>query len=217
MEVGHTVEYVSEHRKQFFRYAAIGAAVLAVVLGIYFYTRYQRGARQEALKAALRIQDSQVTPFSGNEFVLTFPTQDEKDKAAVKAFNEIISKYDGSDEATIAHYYLGVIYADEGKPNEAQREFQIAATGSNDNFASLAKLSLSQILAATGKQADAEKVLRGLMEKPTMMVSKETAAIALARMIGPTRPDEARKLLDPLRGERGAISRAALNALGDLH
>ena len=33
-EVGHTVEYVSEHRKQVIRYGTIAAAVLVVVIGV---------------------------------------------------------------------------------------------------------------------------------------------------------------------------------------
>jgi tetratricopeptide (TPR) repeat protein len=158
LEVGHTVEYVSEHRSQFVRYGSIAAAVLAVALGIYLYTRYRHGARQDALKSALRIQDAQVNTASGNEYILTFPNQAEKDKAAVKAFNDIISRYDGSDEAAIAHYYMGVIYADQGKPNDAEREFRNVADSGNDNYASLAKLSLSQILQAIGKQADTHGV-----------------------------------------------------------
>ena len=42
------------------------------------------------------------------------------------------------------------------------------------------------------------------------------AQIALARWIGQDDPDEARKLLEPLRTEHSAVSRAALTALGEL-
>jgi hypothetical protein len=67
-----------------------------------------------------------------------------------------------------------------------------------------------------GRQADAEKLLRALYDKPTTFVSKEQAAIALARAISTTKPAEARKLLEPLRTERPAISQAAITLLSQL-
>ena len=42
------------------------------------------------------------------------------------------------------------------------------------------------------------------------------AAIALARAISLTKPAEARKLLDPLRSERPAISQAAITLIAKL-
>ncbi len=54
------------------------------------------------------------------------------------------------------------------------------------------------------------------MSHPSVTVSKEEATIQLALLIGKTKQDEARKLLEPLRTGRTAISRAAVQALGDL-
>ncbi len=217
MEVGHTVEYVSEHRKQFVRYGSVALAVVVVVLGVSLYTRHQRAARQELLKAALRIQEANVGPPSGNEYLLTYPTQEERAKSASKAFSEVATKYPGSDEGTIAHYYLGVIAADDGKLNDAEKEWKTVVDSGNENYASLVKLALAQAYAATGRVADAEKVLRGLMEKPTVMVSKEQATLLLGQILAPTKPAEARALIEPLRSQRSAISRAAINALADMH
>jgi hypothetical protein len=38
----------------------------------------------------------------------------------------------------------------------------------------------------------------------------------LARVLAKSRPAEARKLLEPLRTERGPVSRAAITALNDI-
>lgn len=55
------------------------------------------------------------------------------------------------------------------------------------------------------------------MEQPTLFVSREQAAIELARLLGPTKPAEARKLLEPLRTDkRSTVSRAALTQLAAL-
>ncbi|MGH9555974.1 MAG: hypothetical protein ACRD2Y_09155, partial [Terriglobales bacterium] len=70
--------------------------------------------------------------------------------------------------------------------------------------------------AGQGKIAEAEKLIRGVMANPTVMVSKEMATVELARVLVKTRPADARKLLEPLRIERTAVSKAAITTLGDL-
>jgi hypothetical protein len=64
--------------------------------------------------------------------------------------------------------------------------------------------------------AEAEKLLRSLIAKPSAFVSKEQATIALAELLASRNPAEARKLLEPLRSARPAISQAAIAALGAL-
>jgi TPR repeat protein len=106
---------------------------------------------------------------------------------------------------------------DEGKLTEAEKYFQRAADSGDKNLASMAKLSLAQVYLSAGRQADAEKLLRSVYDgKPTAFVSKEQAAIALARAISTTKPAEARKLLEPLRTERPAVSQAAITLLSQL-
>ena len=84
------------------------------------------------------------------------------------------------------------------------------------NYASMGKLSLAQVYLSTGRNADAEKLLRSLYDKPSLFVSKEQAAIALARALAVTKPAEARKLLEPLRTGRPAISQVAITLLSQL-
>jgi hypothetical protein len=60
------------------------------------------------------------------------------------------------------------------------------------------------------------KLLRSLIDDPTVFVSKDQAALTLAKLIGPTKPAEARNLLDPLRAKPGAVGQAAMQAYGDL-
>jgi len=83
-------------------------------------------------------------------------------------------------------------------------------------YASLSKLSLAQIDFADGKDGQGEAVLRGLISHPTIFVSKEQATIMLARFLGPKKPAEARKLLDPLRNAPGTVGQVALQVYGEL-
>jgi hypothetical protein len=147
---------------------------------------------------------------------LSFPTQEAKDAEALRVFTDVRSKYSGSDEGEVAQYYLGAIKADQGKLAEAEKLFLDVADKGSKDYASLAKLSLAQIYFSDGRNEQGEKVLRDLMEHPTIFVSKEQAAISLARFLAPKKPAEARKLLEPLRTQPGQVSQIALTMLGEL-
>ncbi len=215
LEVGHTVDFFEEHRTEIVRYGAAALAVAALVVLFIMYRGHEQTVRQEALAKAIAVQEAPVGQGQPGA-PITFATQDAKDKEAIKVFSELASKYSGTDEGYIAEYYLGCIAADQGKLGEADKRYSSVADGANKKYASLAKLSLGQLYFSEGKPADGEKMLRGLMDNPTVFVSKDQAAMVLARMLGPTKPAEARKLLDPLRGKPGAVSQAAIQAYGEL-
>ncbi len=216
LEVEHSVDYVSGHRGQIIKWGAIGLAAVALIVGFFWYRTYQHDARQELLSQALQMQNVQPGP-AQNEYTISFPSQTDKDQAVNKAFSEVLAKYPGSDEAMIAQFYLAAQAADKGDLTQAQKRFQDVVDNGPKDYASLAKLSLATIYQSQGKVADGEKLVRSVMDNPTTLVSKEQATIALARLVAPSNPQEARKLLEPLRAStRGAISRAALTALSDL-
>ncbi len=214
-QVGHSVEYAAEHKEQFWKWGAVALAVLLVAVGAYWYNSYAAGKRDDDLRAALRIQEANVGPAT-SEYVLSYGTQAEKETAIIKAFNDLASRFPGKREGAIAEHYLGVTYADKGNTLEAEKHFKIAAESGQKDYAAQAKLSLADLYASSGKLGEAEKLLRSLIADPTVLVSKEQATINLGRLLGPTKPAEARKLLEPLRSERGPVSRAALSALTEI-
>jgi predicted negative regulator of RcsB-dependent stress response len=215
LEVEHTVDFFEEHRTEIVRYGAIALAVVAIVVAVLFYTRHQRGVRQEALAHALDVQQAPIgQPPPGG--TLSFPTQEAKDKEVLKVFSDLASRYSGTDEGYIAEYYLGSIAADQGKLGEAEKRFASVADSGNKQYASLARLSLGQVYFAEGKNDLGEKTLRLLIDHPTFFVSKEQATIALARALAHTKPAEARKLLDPLRAIPGPVSQTAIQAYAEL-
>ncbi len=215
-EVTHTVEYLGEHRRSLILWGGIALGIIVIVLGTWLWRSYSHTKRQELLTEALRIQNANIGQPTGNPFLLTFPTTEERDKAATKAFQDVISKYPGTREAYISTYYLGIIAADQGKVVDAQKAFEEVAAKADKETASLAKMALAHVLRAQNKLPDAEKLLRELIDNPTALVSKEQATIALGRLLADVNPAEARKLLEPLRGSRGPVSRAALNALAEM-
>ncbi|HSW49252.1 MAG TPA: tetratricopeptide repeat protein [Bryobacteraceae bacterium] len=214
-EVGHTVEFLGAHRKQFVRYGAIAAAVIVLVAGLFYYNHRQYLARQGALRSALTAMDAPVGP-SPAPGIVTYSSAEEKSRAVSKALTDLAAKYAGSDEAAVARLYLSSLTLEQGKVDEAVKGLTEVAGSGRTEYASLAKFSLAEMYASQGKTAEAEKLLRELMDRPTMLVSKEQATLVLARLIAPTRPEEARKLLEPLRSAPGAVGRAAMSIYGDL-
>jgi predicted negative regulator of RcsB-dependent stress response len=214
LEVEHTVNFFEEHQKEMLRYGAIALAVIVLILGYSMYSRRQHAARQAALYVAIQAQEGSVGQPAGGG--LSFPTQEAKDQQTTKLFSAVKDQYSGSAEAKIAQYYLGSILADEGKLAEAEKSYLDAANGGDEKYASLAKLSLAQIYFADGRADQGEKTLRDLMAHPTIFVSKEQAAIMLARYLTPTKPAEARKLLQPLMTQPGAVGQIAISLVGEI-
>jgi predicted negative regulator of RcsB-dependent stress response len=207
-EVGLTVTFFEEHQKDVVRYGGIGVAVILLIGGFMVYQRHEHSARQEELGKAIRIQETPVaTVAAGGQ--QTFPTQDAKDQAAIKAFSDLASKYSGSDEGAIAGYYLGAIHSDQGKLGDAEKNFLDVATHGDKNYASLAKIALSEIYFSDGRFDTGVKTLRDLMDHPTIFVSKEQAAIALARHYTGRNNAEARKLLAPIKDGKTPVASIA--------
>ncbi len=214
-EVGEVLDFLEEHRRQATIAGIAIVALLVAAVGGYYYTKRQHSIRQAALREALTVFQATVGDVP-NPYLPSFKTEEEKRRAVQKAFTEIIERYPGSDEAVIATYYLGVEALNRGDTAEAEKRFREAAEADRQPYSSQAAYSLAQLYDRQGKTEQAQKIYRDLMKHPTVLVSKEQATIALARSIGKQNPEEARKLLEPLRAGRGPVSRAALTALGEL-
>jgi predicted negative regulator of RcsB-dependent stress response len=214
LEVEHSITFFEEHQKEIARYGTIALAVVVLIFGYVIYSRHEHTAREQALAAAIRVQEAPVG-ISGNGG-LAFPSQEAKDQESLRVFSDLQSKYSGSMEGEISQYYLASIKADQGKLAEAEKLFAEVAQKGNAKYASLAKLSLAQIYFSDGRDAQGEQMLRDLIAHPTEFVSKEQATISLARFLANKKPAEARKLLEPLRSQPGAVSQVALTLIGEL-
>jgi predicted negative regulator of RcsB-dependent stress response len=214
VEAEHTVDYLSTHRKEVVRYGTVALVVIVLVAAVFYYRSSRASVRQQILGESIALSNEPVgqAPPNGQ----SFPTQAAKNDAVSKAFSKLASDYSGSEEAYIAEYYLGSLALDAGNVDEARRKFQDAADHGNANYASLAKLSLAQLDFAQNRTAEAETLLKGLMDHPTDLVSKEEAQYTLAKVIAPTRPEEARKLLQQLAGEKSDVSQIAQTAMNEL-
>ncbi len=208
-EVSHTVDYLSTHGDAVRKYGFVAGGVLVLILGAWLFLGWQKSARQEDLRKAQAILEA----VPGD----TYKTPADKDAAALKAFTDVAAKHSGSREGTIAQVQAATLLCDQGKEAECEKALQAAANSSDADSASLGKFSLATFYQAQGKADQAETILRQLMDRPTPMVSKEQATIALARVIGKSKGAEAKKLVEGLQSSpRPPVNRAAVALMGEL-
>ncbi len=215
-EVGQTVHFLEEHKPQMLRYGGIALAVLVLAGAGYFFMKSRAAGRQAALYEALETYNAPVMPQNAPEGVKSFRTEQERQAAIQKDLGAIVSKYSGTDEAAVATYLLGVNAADNGRLDEAEQDLKRAIEEAGKDYASLARQSLAEIYASQGKTAEAETLLREVIAHPTVLVSKEAASLSLAKILAKSKPEEARKLLEPLRASTGPVSRAAIQAYAEI-
>jgi predicted negative regulator of RcsB-dependent stress response len=213
--VGSGFEFLAHHRGQAMRWALIGLGGVVLIGGIWLYRSHQATARAELLATAMQIDDATIgapQPPRRN-----FTTPEDKEKARIAAFTDVAVKYPGTQEGAIAQLAIAAAQGDKGQIDEAVKTFKDIMDHAPDPYDSVGKLSLAQIYASQGKSAEAEKLLRQLVDKPTLFVSKEQATLELAKVLAKSNPVEARKLLAPLSASpRTAVSRAAVAAMGNI-
>jgi predicted negative regulator of RcsB-dependent stress response len=213
--LGSGFEFLSEHRGQAQRWGLIALAVLVVIGGIWLYMSHQATARTELLAKAMQIDDATVAAPQPLPHQLNFATPEEKEKARIAAFNDVVAKYPGSQEAAIAQLAIASTQSDKGQIDQALKTFQNVMDNAPEPYKSVAKSSIAQIYVSQGKTDEAEKLLRQLVDNPSMFVSKDQATLDLAAAIAKKNPAEARKLLEPLvASKRSVVSRAAVAAMG---
>ena len=215
-EVEHTLQYVTGHRSQVVRYGSVAVGIAVLAAAWYFYSQHQHTVRQSKLAEVFQITNANVGP-AESAFNLSYPTEQARDQALVKALTELSAQYSGSTEGTIGQYMLAAHAADKGNAKEAERRLRDVVDNGKGPYVSLAAVQLARIYGSQGRIADARSLLQPMIDKPTVFVSKEEAELVLAKIIGPTRPDEARKILTRLQADqRPAISQTAIAEMAEL-
>ncbi|MBA3973717.1 MAG: hypothetical protein C0504_05795 [Candidatus Solibacter sp.] len=216
LEVAHSVEFFEQHRASFLRYGAIVLALVIAGAGIFYMMKSRRADRIAELSAAMEVYNSTVGTDDMGGRMKIYPTEAARQTAIRKELSGLISKHAGSEEAGVASYLLGANAADQGNIVEARKYLSDAIKDGGKDYGSLAKLALAGVAKSEGKIAEAESLLKELIHRPSAFVGKEQASIELATLIASSKPDEARKLLEPLRTENSTAGRTAITMLADL-
>src|SRR5258708_20753633 len=169
-EVFDVFDWASTHKTEMIRYGAILVAVVVIGLGAMFYSRSRAGQREEALANALRIDEATVGGAAPQGGGLHYNSEEEKTKARAQAFAGL-AKYNGTQEGAIAEMFLAGSDVDAANLTDAKKRFQRVVDDAPKPYASIARLALAQVYAAQDTAADAEKLLRDLLDIPKANVS----------------------------------------------
>ncbi|HVW07510.1 MAG TPA: hypothetical protein VHC90_02955 [Bryobacteraceae bacterium] len=213
LKVEETRHFLVEHRQLVVKGGIAVLIAVVVLFGSWFFISSRRQAREQALAAAIDLENAPVGTANPNGGP-SFPSDAAKMTAVRNALNSVVSE--GSQEGYAAEYYLAGIDASNGKSDEALKEYDHVAANADADYASLAKLAKAQLLFSLNRSSEAQTILKDLMANPTTMVSKDQAAVTLAQGIASTQPEEARKLLLPVASEHSDASQVAVTALGEL-
>lgn len=194
--VSNVVEYTAAHRQRVITLVAATVVVLAIIGGVVWYMMYERSVRRADLESAFQVLAAPIGP--ANQFSKTFPTDAAKKQASMKALSEVVAKDGDSREGLTARYYLGTLKVQNGDNAGGEADLKAAAASSYD-CAALAKVALAELYAGENRITDARSLLEQLINKPTDLVSKAQAQIILARLDSTTNPQQAQKMLAPLK------------------
>jgi hypothetical protein len=196
--VSGAVGYASSHRQALVRWLVGGALVLILAGGIWWYRSKQADTRREELGAAMSILDGQVGGTS--KLAKTYPTEDAKKDAWLKAISGVASKYGGTQEGLIAQYYRGAARAQKDDMAGAESDLR-AVANSSSSVTPLAKIALVQLYLGEKKNAEAQALLRELVKEPTPLVSKAQAQILQAQVNETSNPQAVKRATEQLNSQ----------------
>lgn len=152
------------------RILTIVAAIVAVVVIVAAIVVWRgRGADNAGamLGVAMATVQSQVVPAPTLPGAIqqagTFPTEQARSEAAIKAFNDVAAAYPNTEAGMSGAYQAAGELLAAGKAAEAEAAFAaVAARAGNGFFGALAKLGQAQAMQAAGKSTEALTILNEL-------------------------------------------------------
>ncbi len=199
--LAHGAEFALSHTRMLWMGGLAVAAVLVLVGGWRFYSDRQSEKATVAFEGARKTFEARIRTAGEPEEPGEITYVEEKNRYidAQKKFRDVAAKYSMTPQGQMARYYAAVCTARLGQTDEALKALKAVEGGSNAELASLARLEMAQIYAQTGKPDEAVRLFKLLIEKPTDLVPKARAQMALADQMRQTNPAEAAKLYQQVK------------------
>jgi predicted negative regulator of RcsB-dependent stress response len=161
-----TIDVLKTNQRQ------ITLAAVAVVLvagGIGGFLLYRSSRANEAgakLGTAMAIAQATISPPStlpgAKQPPGTYPSENARSEASIKALQEVIAAYPGTPAALTAKYETAGELLDLGRHAEAEKLFAEVAAANSELYTAVARLGVAQAKVGTGQYDDAVKLLTEL-------------------------------------------------------
>jgi predicted negative regulator of RcsB-dependent stress response len=170
--------------------------------GWKFYADRQNAKAELELDVAMKVYSARIagaTEPGADPNEAVYPDESARAKAAVPKFQAVTAQYPNTDSGRLAAYYLALCYENMEQVNQALEELKKISGSSDKELAAMAQYQASVIDTRTGKTDDAIKILRGLMEKPTVLVPRPVVLLDLAGLLKTSNPTEAISLYQQVK------------------
>jgi hypothetical protein len=196
--LAHGAEAVLSHR-ELTAYVVVAAAVIAVGgFGWRTYSQHRTVKAFAAFDAAMKVFQTPVgAPVTPGEN--TYPDENKKFTAANQKFAEVAANYPHTRAGQLASYYAALSLEKLEKNDDARKRLEALVNGSDAEVAALAKFELAGLDDRTGRGEESVKLYLELISKPTTLVPKAVAMLALADHYSVTNPSEAVKLYGQIK------------------
>jgi len=207
-----TIHWTVEHRNKLVLSAVIVGAVLALALGGWYYLRRQDQAASIAMGQALRTYQAPIISAgsSPEPGMTSFPSAQERAKAAQVQFRNIAAKYSHTRNGEIARYFAALADNDLGNTAAAEKELKEISEVHNADLASLAKFALASQYKTSGQDAKAIDLYKQLIAHPSRTVGKAEAQLELASLYAAKQPAEAKKIYEEISKDNPATAAAQI-------
>jgi predicted negative regulator of RcsB-dependent stress response len=198
--LAHGADAVLSHQ-QLTLYILIVAVLVAVgVFGWKTYTERQTVKASAGFDSAMTVFQSPVgTPPTPGE--TSYASDNQKFTLAAQQFSTLASKYPRTHAGQLARYYAALSYEKIGKIADAKKSLEDLTNSDDQEVAALAQLELAGIDDRTGQNEEAVELYQGLIAKPSVLVPKPVAMMALAEHYRQKNPSEAAKLYAEIKAE----------------
>ena len=213
--VGAALGGVLGHKKEVTRYGVMAAVVVVLIIGGVTWYRTQAKQRRADFDVLLRTMAAPIAP-PGQSAGVSYATEADKEKAVSTALEEFSKEHAGTNEDALAHYFIASNAVEDGNLDKALSEVDIAIKNGDSDTSAVARFLKGNILASQGKSDEAEKIYRELLNASSGFMTKGEVTVALAKLIGKKSPDEAIKLLEPLRLAEGSTQRIASQTIEEI-
>lgn len=183
--VSTVTEVVQEHRGTAALVAGIVIVVAALVGGWMYFRTHKANEAGALLGIATAMAQAPITPApslpGATQTPGTFPTEEARTEAVIKAYKQVGESFPGTDAAIAATYQLGSELLAAKRPAEAQQAFQTAAASGSTFYGALARLGEAEALMAQNKSDDAIKIYTDLAADRNGTLPTDGLLMELAR------------------------------------
>lgn len=190
--------------QQFTTYVIIVAVVVAgAIFGWREYSQRQTVKASAAFDDAMKIFEARIRTAgeAAEPGEVTYVDEKMKFSDAAGKFTTVSKQYPRTRFGQLSNYYLALSDVHLGKDADAKKLLQGVSDGGDTEIAALGRFQLAQLDDRAGDDAGAVTLYQQLIDKPSVLVPKAEAMLALAEHYGAKNPSEAAKIYGQIKSE----------------